>query len=298
MTLHQTNGQFAPEGPAATPIVQFWNDTLAPKFIRFRHILVGGLSRHSEAVFPSLDIRAGERVADIGCGFGDTAMALAARVGLSGHVTGVDCCEGFLALARIEQAAAGLTNLDFIAADAEIALPERAYDLVFARFGTMFFTNPVAGLRNMRLALRPGGRVTHIVWRSRADNPWLAAAREVLLAHLQQPSSDAPSCGPGPFSMADREVVLAQMLAAGFVDVTFRRVDEKVLVGKDIDEAIAFQLAIGPAGEVYRTAGREAEDKRTAIEADLRNLFEYQDRDSSGIWMDSSSWIVSARAAD
>src|SRR5262245_51053818 len=98
--------------------------------------------------------------------------------------------------------------------------------------------------------------------------------------------------------MADSEVVLAQMFAAGFVDVTFKRVDQKVLVGKDIDEAIAFQLAIGPAGEVYRTAGREAEDKRTAIEADLRNLFECQDRNFRGIWMDSSSWIVSARAAD
>lgn len=296
MTRRQT--AIVADAPVPTPIVAFWNATLAPKFIRFRHILEGGLSRHSEAVLPTLGVRPGDRIADVGCGFGDTAIALAASTGPSGHVTGLDCCDAFLDIARRERAAAGADNLDFIAADAETALPQGAFDFVFARFGTMFFTNPVAGLRNMRRALRPGGRMTHIVWRDRADNPWLAASREILLRHLASPDTDAPSCGPGPFSMADPAVVEAQMRAAGFIDITLRRVDAKVLVGRDRDEAVAFQLAIGPAGEIFRNAGPEAERRRAAIEADLRAMFDAEDRDDTGIWMDSSSWVVSGVAPE
>src|SRR5690606_1618849 len=135
-------------------------------------------------------------------------------------------------------------------------------DFVFARFGTMFFANPVAGLRNMRKALRPDGRMVHIVWRRRADNPWLSMAKDVVTRFLPEPGADAQTCGPGPFSMSDQETVTAMMTAAGYDNIEFRRVDAPVLVGKDVQDAIDFQLAIGPAGEVFREAGAEAEEKR------------------------------------
>ena len=199
-----------------TQFVRFWNEVLAPKFIRFKHILVGGLSRHSEAVFPTLPVRPGDRVLDVGCGFGDTAIRLAELVGPTGRVVGVDCCDAFLDHARAEVRTRGLTNVCFVRADAEIALPTNQFDFVFARFGTMFFANPVAGLRNMRKALRPGGRMVHIVWRDRADNPWLSMAKDVVLRYLPSPGADAQTCGPGPFSMANETVVRAMMTAAGY----------------------------------------------------------------------------------
>ena len=180
--------------------VQFWNEVLAPKFIRFRHVLVGGLTHHSAAVFPDLPVYWGDRVLDVGCGFGDTAIQLARKVGEAGSVTGVDCCDAFLDEARAAAAESGLETLDFLRADAEKVLPDGAYDFVFARFGTMFFANPVAGLRNMRKALRPGGKMVHIVWRNRADNPWLSMAKDIVLEFLPQPGDDAQTCGPGPFS--------------------------------------------------------------------------------------------------
>jgi len=280
-----------------SPTARFWNETLAPKFMRYRHILVGGLSQHTAAVFPSLAVPRNARVADIGCGFGDTAIELARRVGPAGHVTGIDVCEDFLAIARAEQSAAGVTNLKFLAADVERDLPASGYDFAFSRFGTMFFANPVVGLRSIARSLRPGGRMTHIVWRAREDNPWLAAARQVLLAYLPRPDADEPNCGPGPFSMADPETLRAQMTAAGFIDIGFQRVDAMVMVGKDVEEAVAFQLAIGPAGEIFRAAGHEAGRKRGAIEEDLRILFRDQFRDRDGIWMRSSSWVVDAHVA-
>jgi ubiquinone/menaquinone biosynthesis C-methylase UbiE len=154
-----------------SPFVQFWNTVLAPKFIRFKHILVGGLTRHSEAIFPILPVREGDRALDVGCGFGDTAIKLARLVGPTGEVLGVDCCDVFLEIAQKEVEKSGLKNVRFMRGDAEISLPAEEFDFVFARFGTMFFVNPVAGLRNMRRALRPGGRMVHIVWRNRGDNP-------------------------------------------------------------------------------------------------------------------------------
>jgi ubiquinone/menaquinone biosynthesis C-methylase UbiE len=277
-----------------TPFVQFWNDVLAPKFIRFKHILIDGLTQHSEAVFPLLPVREGDRVLDVGCGFGDTAIRLAQRVGPVGEVVGIDCCDAFLDHARKDVEVRGLTNVSFVRGDAEIALPTNQYDLVFSRFGTMFFANPVAGLRNMRKAMRPGGRMVHIVWRDRADNPWLSMAKDVVLRFLPQPNADAQTCGPGPFSMSDESTVRAMMTAAGYDEVKFRRVDAPVLVGADIAEAIAFQLAIGPAGEVFREAGEAAEEKREQIEAALAKAINRQRIAAEGIVMNSSSWVISA----
>lgn len=279
---------------ADTAFVQFWNEVLAPKFMRFRHVLVGGLTHHSEAVFPDLPVRAGDRVLDVGCGFGDTAIKLAEIVGPRGHVTGVDCCDAFLNEAVKDATAAEIRNLNFIRGDAEIALPERTFDFVFARFGTMFFANPVAGLRNMRRALKPGGRMAHIVWRQRADNPWLSMAKDVVLRFLPQPGAEALTCGPGPFSMADEKTTRAMMEAAGFSDIEFRRVDAPVLVGRDVEDAIAFQLAIGPAGEVFREAGKKAEERRCEIEKALAEAIEAHRTDADGIVMESSSWVISA----
>jgi ubiquinone/menaquinone biosynthesis C-methylase UbiE len=277
-----------------TPFVQFWNTVLAPKFIRFKHILVGGLTRHSEAIFPSLPVRQGDRVLDVGCGFGDTAFKLAGLVGPAGEVIGIDCCDAFLDHARADAQARGLTNVSFVRGDAEIALPTNQYDFVFSRFGTMFFANPVAGLRNMRKALRPGGRMVHIVWRHRADNPWLSMAKDVVLRFLPEPGAGAQTCGPGPFSMSDEVTVRAMMKSAGYDAIEFRRVDAPVLVGNDVADAIAFQLAIGPAGEVFREAGAVADEKREQIEAALSEAINRQKIAAEGIVMDSSSWVISA----
>jgi ubiquinone/menaquinone biosynthesis C-methylase UbiE len=279
--------------PEDTDFVQFWNTVLAPKFIRFRHILVGGLTLHSEAIFPTLPVRLGDRALDVGCGFGDTAIKLARLVGPKGEVVGVDCCDAFLEIADKDIRASGLTNIRLMRGDAEIALPPDEFDFVFARFGTMFFANPVAGLRNMRRSLRPGGRMVHIVWRNRADNPWLSMARDVVLRFLPPPGPDALTCGPGPFSMSDEATVRAMMKVAGYADVEFRRVDAPVFVGNDVQDAIDFQLAIGPAGEVFREAGAIAEEKRPQIEAALAAAIDQQKHSAQGIVMDSSSWVIS-----
>jgi ubiquinone/menaquinone biosynthesis C-methylase UbiE len=274
--------------------IDYWNTVLVPKFNAWRHILAGGLHLHSAKVFPALPLLAGDRVLDVGCGWGDTAVELARRVGPAGSVVGLDCCNAFLDAGRADAQAAGLTNLTFLEADVQTHPFEPVHDFCFSRFGTQFFEDPVAGLHNMRLALRPGGLMTMIVWRERADNPWLTLSKDVLLRYLPAVKEDAATCGPGPFSMTDTAAVTRQLQIAGYTDARFERIDAEVLVGRDLEEAVAFQLAIGPAGEVYREAGQEADRLHHTLVAALKDEMKPFVR-TGGVMMKSSSWMVTAR---
>jgi len=174
------------EARLAAPRTQYVGFVLVPKFLRWRHVLVGGLALHSAKVFPTRTVRTGDRVVDAGCGFGDTAIALARIVGSSGSVVGIDCCDAFLDVGRAEASAAGIANLAFVEADVQSYRFQPIYDFCFSRFGTQFFENPVAGLRNMRRSLKPGGEMTMIVWRALADNPWLALPKQIVLRYRRR----------------------------------------------------------------------------------------------------------------
>jgi hypothetical protein len=130
--------------------------------------------------------------------------------------------------------------------------------------------------------------MTMIVWRGIKENPWLGHAKQIVLQQLPPPGENAQTCGPGPFSMADTDVVTKQLEIAGYENIAFEQIDAQVFVGKDLDDAIGFQLAIGPAGEVYREAGKLAEERHDEIARALKfELVKYQRPE--GIMMDSSS---------
>ncbi len=277
-----------------TEFVDFWNEVLVPKFIKYKHVLVDGLTQHSEAIFPTLNVKQGDNVLDVGCGFGDTAIKLAQRTGPSGRVVGLDCCEAFMEYGRKEIAERQIDNVTFINGDALYEPFEPEFDFVFSRFGTMFFANPVAGLRNMRNAMKPGAIMTQIVWRAPEDNPWLSMAKDVVLEFLPPPDDNAATCEPGPFSMAGQETVTKMLEVAGYSDINFERVDAPVVVGTNIEDAINFQLALGPAGEVFREAGDDAESKRPEIEKAMAAAITQHNTASEGVIMASSSWVITA----
>ncbi len=283
-----------PVAASSNEYVDFWNDVLVPKFTQYRHILVGGLTHHSEKIFPTLEISEGDKAVDVGCGFGDTAIQIAKRVGPEGSVLGMDCCNAFLEFGRTDAKAAGISNVTFVEGDVQGYPFEPVYDFCFSRFGTQFFENPVAGLRSMRSSLKPGGIMTMIVWRTVDDNPWLGMPKQVILQHLPPPGDDARTCGPGPFSMADQEMVTKQLEIAGYDDIRFERIDAPLMVGNTLEDAVNFQLAIGPAGEVYREAGDQAVVKHDEIIAALESELS-KHVTSDGVVMESSSWKIRAR---
>lgn len=278
-------------------VIEAWNTVLFDKFQRFKHLLIEGLANHSNEVFSRSLHPPGARVIDIGCGFGDSTLRIAAAVGPKGEAVGVDCAGNFVRAAEQEARANGIANARFFAADVQTDDLGGPYDHAFARFGTMFFNMPGAAMRNVRRALKPGGTFTQIVWRQREDNPWLHEAelrvREIVPV-VSHEDTDQVHCGPGPFSMAGPNTVSDMLKAAGFERITFERFDADICIGRDLDEAIEFAMALGPAGEIIRLAAEEGERRRPRVMAALRDtLSRYARKD--GVWAPSSTWFVTAR---
>jgi SAM-dependent methyltransferase len=282
--------------PANEESTEAWSGPLFERFVRFRPYVAEGLGAHGELAMATHPPAAGARVLDIGCGFGDTTLRLAELVGADGEVVGVDVSEPFVELAAAEAAEAGVANVGYRVGDVQIADLGGPYDYVFSRMGVMFFANPVQALRNVREAMRPGGRACFVVWRRKLDNGWVREAEEVVAKYLEHPEkTDEPTCGPGPFSMADADVVTEQLRIAGFEAIELRRNDLPLRMGADLDGAIDLVMSIGPAGEVLRLWGDRADEIRPQITDEIRTVLEQFDTDD-GVLAPSSTWTISALA--
>jgi ubiquinone/menaquinone biosynthesis C-methylase UbiE len=277
--------------------IEAWDTILFEKFCRFRWVVTNGLSAHSDGLLGRRPYPAGAKVLDVGCGFGDTTQRIARQVGPEGAASGVDCALNFVKAATEEACEAGLTNTSFFVADVQTEDLRGPYDFLFARFGTMFFNAPVAALRNMRDALRSGGELAMIVWRRREDNPWVHEAElrvKEIVPVVSHEDTNQVHCGPGPFSMAGPDMVSDMLRIAGYDRVSFERFDTDICIGRSLDDAIEFAMALGPAGEIIRLAGKAGEKRKGEVVAALGETFA-DHLQAGGVMMPSSSWFVTAR---
>jgi len=276
--------------------ISCWNEILVPKWNRFRHLLSGNGAIHSNLAYRDFQFQPGDKVLDIGCGYGETCLEIGRMVTDSGEVIGLDCTESFLQTAEQEKSKSGATNVRFELGDAQNhPLPQDYFDVVFSRFGVMFFQSVVMAMRNAHKTLRKDGKLCMIVWRTIKDNPCWGAAKEVALKYLPPPGDDAKTCGPGPFSMADEETTRAMMKAAGFDQVDlFKRIDADICIGTSVDEAIDYQILVGPSGEIIREAGELGQEKLPVIRRELETLMKKNLR-ADGVYMPSSTWAIMAR---
>jgi ubiquinone/menaquinone biosynthesis C-methylase UbiE len=275
--------------------IRAWDGPLFDRFVEFRHLLSTGLGAHGDRALRIAAPQPGERVLDIGCGFGDTTQDLARLVAPTGEALGLDAAPRFIETAQDELSEGSPSNIRFAVADVEAALDEQGFDLAFSRMGTMFFANPVNALRNVRRALRPGGRLTMVVWRSKVENDWVYRAQTITERFVTKPEEyDEPTCGPGPFSMGNADTTSGILLSAGFEDVSLTRCDLPITIGLDLQEAVDFVMSIGPAGEILRLAGERAAHLHGDVAAALREgLADWQGE--TGIVAPASTWIVCAR---
>ena len=277
-------------------MIAAWNTVLYEKFYRFRHLVVQGLARHSNAAFDRCAYPVGARVLDIGCGFGDSTIRIARRVGPTGEAVGVDCAENFVRAAEVAARDEQIKNARFMIGDAQADDLHGPYDHAFASFGTMFFTMPDEAMRNVRYALKPGGTFTQIVWRRREENPWLYEAEmrvKDIVPVVSHDDTEQVHCGPGPFSMADADSVCTMLRDADFEHISFERHDCDICIGRDIDDAIDFAMSLGPAGEIIRLAGEEGTKRKPKVVAALRDVLS-PFATPDGVWAPSSTWFVTA----
>ena len=272
-----------------------WNGPLFDVWIRYRDIVAEGVSAHGDAALAASPPREGDRVLDIGCGLGDTTRRLAGIVGPGGHAHGVDVAERMIETAIAE--AAAVENVSFAACDVEHTRFAQTFDYAYSRMGTMFFANPVAALRNVREALAPGGLLNMVVWRRKLDNEFMHRAELVVARYLDEPEeSEAPRCGPGPFSMANADTVSDVLKHAGYEDIRLARQDQPYKIGNDLEHAVAFNMALGPAAEVLRMWGGRVDEIRPRIAADLRATLADYVVEGGAVVAPSSTWAVTARA--
>jgi ubiquinone/menaquinone biosynthesis C-methylase UbiE len=277
--------------------IEAWDGVLFDKFSRFREVLTTGLGAHGTAALARHRPPEGAHVLDIGCGFGDATIEIARLVGPRGRATGVDAARNFVEEARRGARELKSENIDYFAADVQVDDLRGPYAYAFSRFGTMFFAAPVAALRNTRKSLAPGASLVMVVWRRREDNPWTHAA-ELAVSEIIPPvdHGDEPTCGPGPFSMAGADMVSSQLIAAGFEEVCFERHDADICIGKDLEDALEFAKALGPAGELIRLAAAQGIQETERVDRALRTaLLPYVK--PNGVYAPSSTWFVTARSS-
>jgi SAM-dependent methyltransferase len=282
----------APGGPNAEQI-RYWNELAGPRWVAHQALLDAQLAGLGERAVERTAIAAGDAVIDVGCGCGASSLALARRAGDTGSVLGVDVSAPMLEVARRRAAEAGLRKLRFERADAQThAFACDASDVVFSRFGVMFFTDPVAAFANLRRALKPGGRLTFVCWQALALNPWMGLPLGALAAHLSLPAPPAPDA-PGAFSFAARERIEQILADAGFAAVVIEPVTHQLTVGgtPDLDAAAEFLLMLGPAAAALREASPELRGRAAAAVRDAIAPY----HGPHGVRMDAAAWIVRAR---
>lgn len=276
--------------------IRYWNEESGPKWVRNQQRLDAQIEPLGLAALHRANIQLGEQVLDVGCGCGQTALELANRVGPNGAVVGLDISQPMLARARERQQELKLTNLAFICADAQTHAFERnQFDLIFSRFGVMFFDDPVAAFRNLRGALRATGRLCFVCWQELAKNDWARVPLKAALQHVPPPPPPVPHA-PGPFAFADPDRLRHILTTAGFSDINLETHQTAISVGgaTTVEEAADFSLEIGPVGTLLRTAGT---DTRARVAASIRDALRPY-AGPNGVRLTGTTWIVCARAGN
>jgi SAM-dependent methyltransferase len=283
--------RMSPAAPNRSQI-DYWNGPRGQVWVDEQELRDRELAVFGDAAVRAAAPRSGERVVDIGCGCGVSVLALAEAVGPEGSVLGVDVSKPMLA--RAAQRAAGLASVRLELADAATYAFDGTADLVFSRFGVMFFDDPTAAFTNLRRALGPAGRLAFVCWRSLAENAWMNVvfgAIRPLVAPGQPPA--APDA-PGPLAFADPVRVRAILEASGFVGIALDPVTHSMPLGgnRGLAAAAADALTVGPAARLLVDA--TGETRALALAAATRALEPYLDGDR--VELDGAAWIVTARA--
>jgi ubiquinone/menaquinone biosynthesis C-methylase UbiE len=268
----------------------YWNGPAGRRWSDRQRTLDLVLKPIQEILLDRAAVAAGERVIDIGCGCGVSTIELARRTGREGSVTGIDISSPMLARAR-ELAPADLP-LQFVLADATVHAfePGRA-DLLFSRFGVMFFADPTLSFQNMRKALRAGGRVVFGSWREPRENPWMLLPLQEAYKHVPRLPDVGPE-DPGPFAFAREERVRRILGEAGFSSIAMETADLSLdlAVGRGIDTAVRGTLDIGP---VSRALEGQPPEVLAKVESSIRTALSPFQRGET-VPLGASIWIATA----
>jgi SAM-dependent methyltransferase len=268
--------------------IAYWNAKTGDTWAELQDQLDRQLAPLGARAQAALAPRAGERILDVGCGCGDTTLALAKAVGPAGEVVGLDISRPMLEVAR-RRAAEGGAKARFVEADAQTATLEGGFDGLYSRFGVMFFADPAAAFRNLLGALKPGGRLAFVCWRPFNEVEYLGLPLRAALAVLPEAPPPADPFAPGPFAFGDADRTRRILDEAGFADIDIQPFDTPIGSG-GLEETVALTQRIGPLGNLLR----ESPDLAAAAIAAVREALSAHDG-PDGVRLNGAVWIVTAR---
>ena len=268
-----------------------WNGLLGQRWVAMQREIDRIVVPFGDAALKAAAPQSGERVIDIGCGCGDTSIEIARIVGEAGAVLGVDVSQPMLEVARSRGALANCAHLSFRDGDAsEAELPANT-DLLFSRFGVMFFSQPSQAFSHLRKSLRTGGRCVFVCWRPPRDNAWAMAPLSAARTAMGVTPTPADPDAPGPFAFADEERLRAILSGAGFGAIDVHRFDATLSLGATPRSAAEGAVQIGPVSRFVRELGVEHLPViLDAVEGALALLA----APDGHVRLNGSAWIVSA----
>jgi SAM-dependent methyltransferase len=273
--------------------ITYWNSAGGQRWVerqQSQDIVLGPIL---QATLERAQVQPGQRVVDIGCGTGASSIALAERIGSTGEVLGVDVSAPMLARAA-ERLPPG-APVKFVRADATTYRFEAAaFDLLFSRFGVMFFAEPARAFANLRTALKASGRLVFACWRKLDENPWLQVPLQAALEHVPPLPRPGPE-DPGPFSFASEQRVRRILAGAGFHSVLFepRDFDLDIACGGGLEEALDAAMALGPTSRALQDQGPEM---RAAVATSIRHALQTYQRGKQ-VALAGAIWLVTANNA-
>ncbi len=270
--------------------VGLWNEAMGRTWAMLHERLDRQLDPIGRGAMQKAGFKAGETVLDVGCGCGETTQEIAGRIA-PGEVVGLDASAMLLDIAREAAAAKGVANARFVQADGQVWRTQDRFDVLFSRFGVMFFEGPQAAFANLRQALKPGGRLAFACWRQPMDNLWLALPMQAT-AHLLPPLPPSDPNAPGPFAFADKDRLAGILEGAGFTDVAIEPLDLRT-GGDTLEESVFVALRVGQLGGALREIGASDELKRKVEETLLQALAPYVE--DGVVKLPAAAWIVSGR---
>ena len=265
-----------------------WDGDEGAYWAEHHALFEASLASYQAAFLDAAGIRPDDRVLDVGCGTGVSSRA-AALLATGGEVLGVDLSSAMVRRARELAATAGLSNISFLRADAQVhPFEPGAFDIAVSRTGAMFFGDPQAAFANLRRSLRDDGRLVLLTWQPAELQEWAATFATALTGRT--PPAPAPDA-PGPFSLSDPARVRSLLEGAGFADVACTPLHEPMAYGRSVDEAHAF--LVGLLG--WMVEGQGDEQRAASFEALRTALTAHATTD--GVRFDSAAWLVTARCA-
>lgn len=270
--------------------VAFWNGPGGERWVAAQAQMEAMLAPVADALIAHASVRPGMTILDVGCGYGATTLALAQAVGTDGRVVGLDVSAPMLGLARARSA--GVANITWIEADAAThAFAPASVDLVFSRFGVMFFGDPAAAFANLRRALRPDGRLVFACWRTAEENPWIQIPAKAVFAHVPPPPRPGPE-EPGMLSFGDPARVTRILTQAGFAAPRFTKLDLTIDLGggRGLEAATEQVLSMRPASEALLDQPHAV---RAAVAASVRAALAPYTADGA-VGLPGAVWLVDA----